>query len=319
MGKASGTREIRRRWSTADRVGALFWVGFVLFPFATRAQQEAARFQQDPVEQVGARVLVTLAIIGIGVVTYSLLKYRGAAVGPVSWGLLIAGAVAFPLLITGVGTILVFERAERVEFCASCHVTMKAFVDDMRDPKSDSLAALHFKNRYIPDDQCYSCHTSYGLFGTVEAKKEGLNDVYKYYTRTFHLPITLRMAADEPADTATSSFFDKILAISREDAFHAGQWNMLPISSEGDSSSGNLVVYEWRSEKAWKVIAVNLSAGAAQGRVHLADRVTPAKNYVFYDELNDVRYPRSGEELSNLGLFIRREAFEAHLFDVAAY
>jgi cytochrome c nitrite reductase small subunit len=192
MGRSCGTRERSRRYSAAERVGALLAGGFVLFPFATGAQQEAARFQQDPVEQVGARVLVTLAILGVAIVTYSLLKYRGAAVGPLSWGLLIAGAVAFPLLITGVGTILVFERAERVEFCASCHVTMKVFVDDMKNPKSDSLAALHFKNRYIPDDQCYSCHTSYGLFGTVEAKKEGLNDVYKYYTRTFHLPIKLR-------------------------------------------------------------------------------------------------------------------------------
>jgi cytochrome c nitrite reductase small subunit len=192
MGRSCGTKQRSRRSSAAQRVGALLAVGFALFPFVTGAQQEAARFQQDPVEQVGARVLVTLAILGVGVVTYSLLKYRGAAVGPVSWGLLIAGAVAFPLLITGVGTILVFERAERVEFCASCHVTMKVFVDDMKNPKSESLAALHFKNRYIPDDQCYSCHTSYGLFGTVEAKKEGLNDVYKYYTRTFHLPITLR-------------------------------------------------------------------------------------------------------------------------------
>jgi cytochrome c nitrite reductase small subunit len=95
-------------------------------------------------------------------------------------------------LITGVGTILVFEKAERVDFCASCHLTMKPFVEDMKNPKSDSLAALHFRNRYIPDNQCYTCHTSYGMFGTVEAKKEGLNDVYKYYTRTFHLPIQLR-------------------------------------------------------------------------------------------------------------------------------
>jgi cytochrome c nitrite reductase small subunit len=163
-----------------------------LFPFTARAQEDAGRFQQDPVELVAARVLVALAIIGIVVVTYSLLKYRGAAVGPVSWGLLLAGAVGFPMLITGVGTILVFERAERVEFCASCHLTMKSFVDDMKNPTSNSLAALHYRNRYIPDNQCYSCHTSYGLFGTVEAKKEGLNDVYKYYTRTFHLPIKLR-------------------------------------------------------------------------------------------------------------------------------
>jgi cytochrome c nitrite reductase small subunit len=166
--------------------------GIFLFPLVARAQQEAERFQQDPVEHVAARVLVALAIIGIAVVIYSLLKYRGAAAGPVSWGLLIAGAVAFPMLISGVGTILVFQKAERVEFCASCHLTMKSFVDDMHDQKSNSLAALHFKNRYIPDDQCYACHTSYGLFGTVEAKKEGMNDVYKYYTRTFHLPIKLR-------------------------------------------------------------------------------------------------------------------------------
>ena len=166
--------------------------GFILFPLLTHAQQEASPFQQDPVEQVAARLLVALALIGIAVVLYSLLKYKGAAEGAVSWGLLIAGALAFPLLITSVGTILVFERAERVEFCASCHLTMKPFVDDMKNPKSDSLAALHFRNRYIPDNQCYTCHTSYGLFGTVEAKKEGLNDVYKYYTRTFHLPIKLR-------------------------------------------------------------------------------------------------------------------------------
>ncbi|MGH9711717.1 MAG: NapC/NirT family cytochrome c [Candidatus Acidiferrales bacterium] len=166
--------------------------GLILFPSVARAQQEATRFQEDPVEQVAVRVVVTLAVIGIGVVIYSLLKYKGAAVGPTSWAFLLAGGVIFPLLITGVGTILVFERAERVEFCASCHLTMKSFVDDMKDPKSNSLAALHFKNRYIPDNQCYSCHTSYGLFGTVQAKKEGLNDVYKYYTRTFHLPIKLR-------------------------------------------------------------------------------------------------------------------------------
>ena len=73
----------------------------------------------------------------------------------VSWSLLIAGALVFPSLITGIGTILAFDRAERVEFCASCHLTMKSFVDDMRDPKTNNLAALHFKNRDIPDNLCY--------------------------------------------------------------------------------------------------------------------------------------------------------------------
>ena len=155
-------------------------------------EDAAAQFQQDPVQQVAARVLVALAVIGVVVVIYSLIRYRGSAVGPASWAVLITGAVAFPLLITGVGSILVFQRAERVEFCNSCHLTMQPFVDDMKNASSNSLAALHYRNRYIPDDQCYACHTSYGLFGTVQAKEEGLNDVYRYYTRTFHLPIKLR-------------------------------------------------------------------------------------------------------------------------------
>jgi cytochrome c nitrite reductase small subunit len=187
----SRTRQ-RNRFS-ASGMRPFLWTGLVVFsPYLAHAQQEAMRFQQDPVERVAVRLLVALAIAGIAIVVYSLVKYKGGSVRPLSWGLLIAGTVALPLLITSMGTILVFDRAERVEFCASCHLTMKPFVDDMKDPKSKSLAALHFKNRYIADDQCYSCHTSYGLFGTVEAKKEGMNDVYKYYTRTFHLPIMLR-------------------------------------------------------------------------------------------------------------------------------
>ena len=56
---------------------------------------------------------------------------------------------------------------------------MQSFVDDMRDPKSESMAAVHFKNKYIPDNQCYVCHTSYGMFGTVEAKMSGMIDVYR--------------------------------------------------------------------------------------------------------------------------------------------
>jgi hypothetical protein len=68
---------------------------------------------------------------------------------------------------------------------------------------------------------------------------------------------------------------------------------------------------------AWKIIAVNLAAYASQGRVHLADRVSPSKNYIFNDELNNVSYDRTGEELFNIGLFIRRDPFQAHIFDIS--
>jgi Alpha amylase, catalytic domain len=134
--------------------------------------------------------------------------------------------------------------------------------------------------------------------------------------RTIHLPITLRLAAEEPVDPISAAFFGRILKITRQDVFHEGKWNLAEVVAEGDSSAGGLIVYEWRSEETWKVIAVNLSGNASQGRVRWPPHIFPAARYTFYDELNDLTYPRDGEELRNIGLFVRRNPFQAHLFDV---
>jgi hypothetical protein len=134
--------------------------------------------------------------------------------------------------------------------------------------------------------------------------------------RRIRQPITLRVAADEPPDPFSTNFFQRILQITRQDVFHEGKWNLLDVAPEGDAPTDALLVYEWRSPKAWKIIAVNLAAYTSQGRVHLAGRVSPTQNYIFNDELNNVRYDRSGDELHSLGLFVRREPYQAHLFDI---
>jgi cytochrome c nitrite reductase small subunit len=146
----------------------------------------------DPVEAYAARLLGALLTIGIAVVLLSLLRYRGRLAGRGSWLALVTGVGVVPLASIAIGSLLVFARAERVEFCGSCHLAMKPYVDDMLDPASDSLAALHFRNRYIPRDQCYSCHSSFGLFGTVQAKVAGIIDVHRYYTRSFRPPLAMR-------------------------------------------------------------------------------------------------------------------------------
>ena len=168
----------------------LFWASASL----VYGQATDPSFQLDPVEYYGSRALTGVLVFGISIVLYSLIRYRGRTSGPLSWGLLIVGVAVVPSISLAFGTVLVFEKAEKVEFCASCHLAMQAYVDDMKDPKSISLAALHYKNSYISANQCYTCHTSYGMFGTVEAKLSGMNDLYKYYTRTFHVPIKMRLA-----------------------------------------------------------------------------------------------------------------------------
>jgi cytochrome c nitrite reductase small subunit len=158
----------------------------------TELMAQQGMYQRDPVDVYAARLLTVMIALGIGLVLYSMVRYRGIVGGPVAWGLVIAGAGVLPLLMTGMGMTLVFERVKTVQLCGSCHLTMKAYVDDMKNPQSRSMAAIHFTNRYIAEDQCYVCHTAYGLLGTFEAKEQGVIDVYKYYTRTFEFPLKLR-------------------------------------------------------------------------------------------------------------------------------
>lgn len=134
--------------------------------------------------------------------------------------------------------------------------------------------------------------------------------------RMLHI-IALRRAAPEQPDPAAVSFFDRILRVTNEDVFHRGNWNLLEVNSVGEGTFENLLAWEWQLEQTWKMIVVNLSGGRAQGRIPLADRVSASASYMFYDELNEVRYPRAGQELQNPGLYVRLEAFRAHLFDVS--
>jgi hypothetical protein len=134
--------------------------------------------------------------------------------------------------------------------------------------------------------------------------------------RKIRLPITLRRASEEAGVPGIREFFEKILKITNEQVFHTGRWSLLPVAAEGDDTAGNLAVYEWKSATEWKIIAVNIAGAASQGRVRMDESISSSVQYDFYDELHDVHYSRAGEELRTIGLFVRREAFDAHLFDI---
>jgi len=121
--------------------------------------------------------LVSLAIVS------SVLFYlrRNPIPGTHARWLLFIGMALLPLtammFTTGVG----FESAKKVSACSSCH-EMDPFVNDMKNPKSETLAAVHYQNRYIQKDQCYTCHTGYGIYGTFQSKLAGLRHLWIHYT-----------------------------------------------------------------------------------------------------------------------------------------
>ena len=115
--------------------------------------------------------------------------------------LLFARLVALTaFIILPAGTVFLanyhtFEGVHEVRGCASCHV-MLPMVNDMRDPASETLAASHYKNKWIAKDQCYQCHSDYGLGGGFEAKMTGFRHLARYTTRTYQEPITARVKFD---------------------------------------------------------------------------------------------------------------------------
>jgi nitrate/TMAO reductase-like tetraheme cytochrome c subunit len=112
------------------------------------------------------------------------------------WKLLaFAALVAVPTAAAGVANYHTFVGIHEVDACNRCHV-MRPMVNDMMDPQSDTLAARHFKNRWIPKDQCYACHSDYGLSGDLAAKMEGFRHLARYTTRTYTEPIQYRGVFD---------------------------------------------------------------------------------------------------------------------------
>jgi len=140
--------------------------------------------------------LAKLLGVGLGaavllLVLYTVIYHRGRLLEPTAKWLHLVGLAILPLFIWFLGNFVAVEEAKKVAFCGSCHPVMDPYVNDLRDPTSKTLAAVHYQNRYIVAEHCYSCHVSYGLHGSFRAKMEGLKDVYRFYTATWELPIKL--------------------------------------------------------------------------------------------------------------------------------
>jgi len=123
---------------------------------------------------------LVMALSAIALIAWTLAAHRGRLAGFRARVLLFLGVCCVPFPAMLMSTAVGLEQSKAIAFCDSCHL-MRAFVADMKDPDSRSLSALHFRNRYIQDEHCYSCHTDYGLFGTLEAKVGGMSHVWSEF------------------------------------------------------------------------------------------------------------------------------------------
>ena len=133
---------------------------------------------------------IVFAVLDLALLVFIWLLIRRRGVTAVSKALLLGAIVLLPILVVFLATAHGMQESMTVEACGHCHI-MKGHLDDLRDPKSDSLAAVHYKNRYIQTNHCYTCHSDYGMAGTVGAKLAGLGHTVRNLTGRYELPLKI--------------------------------------------------------------------------------------------------------------------------------
>src|SRR5215470_11538275 len=133
---------------------------------------------------------IAFALLNLALLVFAWRSLRAGTVTATSRGWLLVAVGLVPVMVAFLSFTHGLETSATVKSCGSCHV-MTPFVQDLENVKSDTLAATHFKNRYIREDQCYTCHSDYGLGGTIKAKFAGLGHVWRYTTGSYEIPIKI--------------------------------------------------------------------------------------------------------------------------------
>lgn len=129
------------------------------------------------IEQLLKLLAVACAACSAAIIVWYLL--RRPPLGRVTKVLLLGGLGLLPLVVALTGNIAGYEYTLSRPFCGSCHV-MGPYVRDAEDPKSQSLAAIHSRNRKFGDQSCYMCHADYQVFGAITTKMNGMRHLLHY-------------------------------------------------------------------------------------------------------------------------------------------
>jgi len=155
------------------------------------AQPGVFEAPEDIVLVWATRAGLVLMTLSTTLTLFILLTRRQRLMELQSKWILFFGLCVFPIPVTLLSAGVGMEESKQVAFCASCHQPMGPFVEDMRAPGSEDLAAVHYKNWLIQRDHCWTCHSDYGIAGTTRAKLLGLNHIARVTLGAWEPPIQL--------------------------------------------------------------------------------------------------------------------------------
>ena len=129
--------------------------------------------------QMGSAVPTALALLA-GALVLILLVRPEITRHAMGKALTFLAFLPLPFLATWMGASTHLEHSKSTRFCVSCHV-MEPYGRSLLVDDGDYLVGAHYQNKRVPRDHaCFTCHTSYTMYGDLQAKIRGLRHVWVY-------------------------------------------------------------------------------------------------------------------------------------------
>jgi nitrate/TMAO reductase-like tetraheme cytochrome c subunit len=197
---------------------------------------------------------VLYVLIGLTVILIAFSAFRRDATATTRGKMLAFVALCIlPSVCLAMGFQVHIERSKKTQFCISCHA-MTEWGQSLYVDNPQYLAAAHFQNHRVPADQaCFTCHTTYTIFGDEAAKMRGLRHIYMQYIAGPPKVIRVR----DPYNNRECLHCHTGQRVFEEDATHIALMDQLKSNSLSCLTSGcHDIVHNTTglgSEKMWRL------------------------------------------------------------------
>jgi hypothetical protein len=124
---------------------------------------------------------------------------------------------------------------------------------------------------------------------------------------------------DEPIDAGLEQFYERLLAVLRQQVVRQGEWRLLECASawEGNGTSDCFVAFAWDGvDQRRLLVAVNYAPNQSQCYVRIPFRDLDVGQWRLEDLLSEACYDRDGHELASRGLYLDIGPWQGHVFDL---
>jgi len=128
--------------------------------------------------------------------------------------------------------------------------------------------------------------------------------------KRIHLPVQLIREPSDIADDEVIRFYDRLLRVVSQPAFHNGEWGLVEVDQN------SLLAWSWRYGKQMKVAVVNYSPSPGEGFIKLLLPQEAKRELIVSDELAGVTHRQNVEELSRWGLYVNLASYHTQILAV---